>query len=114
MKALADSRRFKHTILRQRPSFVAEQIFYPPELLWQCTGPDDRAWDLSIRLNLVSVYGLAHVKIDPQATRRSAKLDDESHQKPESPPYWNDRGEQNEEAEYVDVPLTPESVECDE
>jgi hypothetical protein len=35
-------------------------------------------------------------------------------EKPGNAPYWNDRGEKNEEAEDVDVPLTPEPVQSHE
>ena len=52
------------TIPGQSTSLIAQQVLYPTELLWQCTGPDDCFRYLAIVLNLMGVYGLAHVEVD--------------------------------------------------
>jgi hypothetical protein len=55
------------TILRQCTGFIAQEIFYATELLWQCACADDRIGDFWVILDLVSVYSLAHVEIHTKA-----------------------------------------------
>lgn len=54
------------TVLRERSSLVTQQIFDPSKFFWECTGADDRTWNLAVRHNLLCVYRFAHVKVDAE------------------------------------------------
>lgn len=50
----------------KKSHLVAEQVLNPTQLLGKRRRPDDRVWDLVVRLDRVRVDRLAHIEVDPQ------------------------------------------------
>lgn len=59
----------RRTILCQRSSLVAEQVFDSSQLFGKSAGSYDRARNFRVVLDLMGIDGLAHIEIHSQTVR---------------------------------------------
>lgn len=99
-------------ILRERAGLVAEQIFYPPKLFRQGARSDNRIGNLGIVHDLMRIDGLSHIQIDSQTADCMNVLC--LWLMVRDSPDRDNRGEQDQEPEEINIPGTSEPIQRNE